>query len=389
MTTIDTWNLLINRTGTITSGVWNGTPIGVSYGGTGATSVAGAQQGLAVQKVAWRSVSSGTDTLTIADGTVEYSTSCTVTLPAGSTGIAGDTIRLVASAANVTLTIQRAGSDTIDGGTSITVALGTSRAACLVVRQTTTTAWGSVQPNALTDANLRFRMYVSGSVVYVVLEAYLRASWALVKGPAEVTKTAGTAGLGTTASGTGFNFPAGYAVIAATMTASDRWVEPCDGTGVLGVTWTPGSYTGVRCTLAVNSSLASGANYVSQMAFIGDADFTPGIRWGLGRASGGSGTLFSQGNDAAISASGVACAWSGPALAYLGWQAAGAFCGQGSVRGTTAGGMATGSLSTSPSGTLTTPTFGLVCSRTTLGGSAQASSGVELCVYVSPGELSW
>lgn len=197
MATIDTWNLLINQTGTITSGVWNGTPIGVSYGGTGATSVAGAQQGLAVQKVAWRSVSSGTDTLTIADGTVEYSTSCTVTLPAGSTGIAGDTIRLVASAANVTLTIQRAGSDTIDGGTSITVALGTSRAACLVVRQTTTTAWGSVQPSGTIES---FEFRLTGGSWFAYPQAWIGGTWVDVGAGIAATVESGS---GTSWSATG------------------------------------------------------------------------------------------------------------------------------------------------------------------------------------------
>lgn len=149
MSMLDVWNVATTIVGTITSGIWRGTPVEIAYGGTSSSTVATAQQALAVQKLAWRSVSSSTDTLTVADGTVEYSVSCTVTLPVGSTGIAGDTIRLVASAPGVTLTIQRQGSDTIDGGTSITVALSASRAACQVVRQTTSTAWGSVQVNAL------------------------------------------------------------------------------------------------------------------------------------------------------------------------------------------------------------------------------------------------
>lgn len=121
---------------------------------------------LTAQGGAWRTTSSGTDTLVAGDGVVEYTASCTITLPsAAASGVfVGKTITLIAATAGIVLTLQRAGSDTLNGDTATVAAtMGTVRSTLAVVAQSSS-AWGSLQPGSLTINGLRW--YAEGGLFY-------------------------------------------------------------------------------------------------------------------------------------------------------------------------------------------------------------------------------
>lgn len=98
-------------------------------------------------------IASDTTTLTSSSVVVQYTASASVTLPAASACGAGQRITLYCSAASgATLTLTRAGSDTIDGltSTSVTLAQGEGR---VLVRESSTSwrllQFGSVSSGAI------------------------------------------------------------------------------------------------------------------------------------------------------------------------------------------------------------------------------------------------
>lgn len=232
---------------------------------------------------------------------------------------------------------------------------------------------------------LRLRMYVSGGVVYVVLESYSSGTWATVKGPAVVTKTAGTAALGVTASGTGLSYPAGYATLADQPSEGDQWIEALNGTGGLGVTWAPG--TASSATWTIYASGDPGANYIRAAAYLGRSDLTSGFRIAYGRHIG---TLVvgGQGNDIA-EGPGQACTWDAPGVAWMAWRGATNIAEVGVGYGRRNGTMVA-TTGTAPSSALgSSLVFALVATRSALGGGTGALSGLEAIFYPAAGELSW
>lgn len=127
------------------------TALAVADGGTGASTAPLARVGLAANGGGWRTTGSATDTLVGGDGVVEYTASCTITLPsAAESGVfVGKQITLIAATAGIVFTLQRAGTDTLDGGTStVEVTMPTVRGTLAVVARSAT-AWGSLQPSSL------------------------------------------------------------------------------------------------------------------------------------------------------------------------------------------------------------------------------------------------
>jgi hypothetical protein len=179
----------ITTLGTISTGTWSATALLPLKGGSGT----------------WRSTSSGTDTLVATDGTVEFGASCTVTLPAASACKIGQKINLVASVAGVVLTLTRAGSDTIDGGTSVAITLPVVRGACGVVNQSSS-AWGSVQPGSL--AATAYECRLTGGSWFAYPQAWTGTAWVDVG--AGLALTVEAAGSYTT-SGATITIPSGTA----------------------------------------------------------------------------------------------------------------------------------------------------------------------------------
>lgn len=228
---------------------------------------------------------------------------------------------------------------------------------------------------------VRLREYVSGSVVYAALEQYRAAEWQTLRGPVVVSKVAGTSALGVTASGTGLNFPAGYATLADQPLEGDYW--PVD-LSALGVTWTPGANSQVVWTYDT-STTEPGTNYVQAQGFVGDtSDFVPGFRIGYGRHVT---TLVVHANgDNLATTTGTTCTRGAPASAIMGWANSSVEWASG--RGRTSSAMVTPT-STQPASALSTMSLALVALRPATGGGAATLSGVEVIVYPAAGELAW
>ena len=132
-------NSSLTSVGTITSGTWNGTTVGISYGGTGQTTAAAARgsSGLNIDELTTNGDSDYTILAT--DRTVATSATLTAprvwTLPAASAVNAGQQLCVVDQKGGVTsantITITRAGSDTINGANTY-VLNGAYQGACLV-----------------------------------------------------------------------------------------------------------------------------------------------------------------------------------------------------------------------------------------------------------------
>lgn len=232
-------------------------------------------------------------------------------------------------------------------------------------------------------SDYRLRMYVSGGVVYSVLEGRSGASWVTVKGPATVSKTAGTSALGTSASGTGFFLPTGYATAADQPSEGDIWFQPLDGSGTLGVTWTPDTDSQGRLT--VDNDQPAGASYAVAGYFGRAAGTAPGIRVGYKRNSSSTAQVTAEVSDLA-EANGT-CTRTGPCVATMLWSGT-------TARGAYAAGRATASapvvslsgLSAALTGTLY---FGFVLTRAATGGGDITVSSASVIFTPGAGTLSW
>lgn len=231
----------------------------------------------------------------------------------------------------------------------------------------------------------RVRAYVASGVVYAVGEEYRGAAgWTTARGPVQLSKTAGTAALGVTASGTGFSYPTGYATLGDQISEGDGWFLTLDGTTEIG-TWSPGAASSARFTIATAGD--PGANYIRIAAYVGRSDLTSGVRVALGRHTG---TLVvgGQGNDLA-EGSGVACTWDAPAEGLLVWRGGSntAEVGQGWCRRS---GTLVATTGTAPSAALgSSLVFALIATRPALGGGTGAMTSVEAILYPAAGELTW
>jgi hypothetical protein len=126
--------------------------VAVANGGTGSATVAGAKDALNIPFISTVPLTnSGSPyTLTSADACKFYkvdtsSGSVTINLPAGSTMVDGDVIGFIKVSAANSLIIARAGSDTIDGATSLTY---TNEYSSCIIESGANTLWSVVSESA-------------------------------------------------------------------------------------------------------------------------------------------------------------------------------------------------------------------------------------------------
>jgi hypothetical protein len=179
---------------------------------------------LTAQGGTWRTTSSGTDTLVGGDGVVEYTATCTITLPsAAESGVfVGKTITLIAATAGIVLTLRRAGSDTINGGTAdVVVTMPTARGTLAVVAQSST-AWGSLQPGSVSVS--RIVADISGGAWRAAGYASIGGSWIRVTDYKAPTYTQDPEGWGFSLSGTDIAVTTGAGVVnTALRTEAPGW----------------------------------------------------------------------------------------------------------------------------------------------------------------------
>lgn len=180
---------------------------------------------LTAQGGTWRTTSSGTDTLVAGDGVVEYTASCTITLPsAAASGIfVGKTITLIAATAGIVLTLTRAGSDTLNGGTStVAVTMPTVRGTLAVVAQSSS-AWGSLQPGSLIANG--FRWYIASGSVWFVATCTLGSGVTVdLSAPLQATSTSDPSAFGCTLSGSSVVVPNGAVGVSGSIpTRGQYW----------------------------------------------------------------------------------------------------------------------------------------------------------------------
>lgn len=179
---------------------------------------------LAAQGGTWRTTSSATDTLVGGDGVVEFTVSCTITLPsAAESGVfVGKTITLIAATAGIVLTLRRAGSDTINGGTAdVVVTMPTARGTLAVVAQSST-AWGSLQPGSVSVS--RIVADISGGAWRAAGYASIGGSWIRVTDYKAPTYTQDPETWGYSLSGTDIAVTTGAGVVnTALRTEAPGW----------------------------------------------------------------------------------------------------------------------------------------------------------------------
>lgn len=365
----------------ITGGSITGiTDLAVADGGTGGSTPAAARDGVlwasaaAIDPASPYTVAAGIDLVTL--------TSSKTVIPRALSNYAdGQMIRVYnSSASTITVTITPT-DGTIDGGAS--VALSCPAKGVVGCVRLNASAWGPVQPGSVGSPSVRLRGYVTGGTVTGVLEVLSGGSWVTAKSLGTATKTAGTAAIGSLASGDGFDLPAGYATAADQMSEGDRWIFDLAGAGV---TWTPGADS--RFVITYTGSQPTGtANHYAAGGYCGHT--TPGSGAGLyvgyGRAAS---TIQVIGgiNDGATTAG--TCTGTAPAQGVLSWiGSASAYAAD--VRGRAAASMPTANVGDPTGQTVGTLGFGFVTLRRALGGGAATITGAEVCVYPAAGEVSW
>lgn len=232
---------------------------------------------------------------------------------------------------------------------------------------------------------VRLRMYVASGVVYSVLEgeAGQTSTWVTIKGPTVVSKTAGTAALGTSASGSGFLLPAGYATAADQPSEGDVYLQPLDGSGGLGVTWTP--ETDGQGRLTVDHDQPAGNSYAVMGYFGRAAGTAPGIRVGYGRNGTGTAQVIAEVSDVANAT--TSCTRSAACTAMMLWCGTTARGAYAAGRSTSAANVVTlSALSTALTSTLY---FGFVLTRTALAGGDITVSSASVIFTPGAGTLSW
>ena len=258
----------------------------------GAAAAAAGRASLAANGGGWRTTSSGTDTLVAGDGVVEYGASCTVTLPsAAASGVfIGKTITLIAATAGIVLTLTRAGSDTLNDGTStVAVTMGTVRSTLAVVAQSAS-AWGSLQPGSLT-VNAVYA-YLTGSVAYAQSANIAPDGTITAIGSPVAATTADPTSFLIVGSGANISYPTGIVGSGSAVgTVATRWTWSLSA---LGITLPSGALQ-TMCNVAVASfaegARGGGASYLlwglgtgatAPTSLIGVARGTSGTTWNLG-----------------------------------------------------------------------------------------------------------
>lgn len=242
---------------------------------------------------------------------------------------------------------------------------------------------GPVPHRAGEGGVLRVRIYVSSGVVYAVREIYVGGAWTTDRGPVVLNKSAGSAGLGVTASSTGFSYPAGYATLADQPSEGDSWNALLDGTTDIG-TWAPGVAS--SATWTIYGVWGTVANYIGCAAYLGNQGRTSGFRLGYGRHFGAD-VVRGQGNDLA-DGTGQNCVWDAPGCAWMAWRGGTNIAEVGLGYGRRSGTMVA-TTGTAPSLALgSSLMFSLVATRPALGGGTGALTGVEACFYPAAGELA-
>lgn len=237
---------------------------------------------LAAQGGTWRTTSSGTDTLVGGDGVVEYTATCTITLPsAAESGVfVGKTITLIAATAGIVLTLRRAGSDTINGGTAdVVVTMPTARGTLAVVAQSST-AWGSLQPGSVSVS--RIVADISGGAWRAAGYASIGGSWIRVTDYKAPTYTQDPETWGYSLSGTDILSTTGAGVVDTNLRTEAPgwgWALSAFGVGSLAnprmgaidvsvssITLTSAGasdWNGVAGVYSIASTLSTGALYAS------------------------------------------------------------------------------------------------------------------------------
>jgi hypothetical protein len=226
-------------------------------------------------------------------------------------------------------------------------------------------------------------MAVASGVVSSYLEQLLAGAWVIVKGPVTVTKTAGTAALGTSESGSGFFLPLGYLTGADQPSEGDVWLQPLDGSGSLGVTWTPNTDGSGR--LDVDHDQVAGNSYAVCGYFGRAAGTAPGIRVGYKRNSTGTAQVTAEVSD--VAEANTSCTRSGPCTAMMVWSGTTARGGYAAGRSTSAANaVALSALSTALTSTLY---FGFVLTRALVAGGDITVSNASVIFTPNAGTLTW
>lgn len=365
-----------------------GCTVGVDYGGTGATTAAGARDA-----ILWPGAGSiaCSSPCTPAAGVVRVTGSGTFTLnlPALSGYADGQTITFLCDSASAcTVTGDPSDSGTCDGGSA--------GAACSAVTvaghgitawmRTSSSAWGSVQPGTAVTG-VRVHAYVSSGSPLAVLQQKIAGSWVNIGSPVAPDTSQADASATIVPSGSGYSLPAGYGTTSNKPSTGrlDYW--KLDGTGNIknaagaSVTWTPSGPSSIRITYAGSQETAS---YHQTGFWLGQAG-SPSS-WGVFGTIGKSAATLSGGCSVNDTAAGPAALTSTGNLqinVFAPGTVAKAYSCYGSVSG--------GYNDVSGGGTIgaswSTPAFGFFAYRNTLGGGTATVTNTTADFWPPMGEL--
>lgn len=292
------------------------TDLAVADGGTGASTAAGARDG-----ILWSSAA----TIACASpcspgagiGTVTVSGTVTVNLPALSGYADGQPLTIHCdSASSCPVTLDPSDSGTCDGGGAGTACAAITVPAHGVVgaRRLSSSAWGSVQPGAV-GATLRIRAYVDGSGnPRAVTQTLNGSTWTNKGSPVAPDTTQDDAAGDIAWSGTGYTGGAVYLSAEDQLSECELAIWTLSGAGNLGVTWTPTN--GTQVDIGFSSNQSAEASHL-EGGFIGHA--TTRTTWsfggGLGASSGGTRHTIAVSDDDAMTS--TACTSVAPVYATL------------------------------------------------------------------------
>jgi hypothetical protein len=254
-----------------------------------------------------RSDADGTDSPTCADETVLYGLSTTVTLPDADTQPCSVGASFsVCTTGSYTLTVNRAGADTINGTT--TASLVGVENSCWTLTATGATAWRSLQYGSSAVANAGRIAIVSG-VPYLTAGTYLGGTFTATGAATAATSSADPNAFGATMSGANLTVNAATAVAGNNDVRAQYWswllssagLDIPDETRVVRLITSVSSFTeGARTASSVSSvgiSLGTAAQTnVRTVAFLRPGS---GTGYNNGRIS-GSGTYSSTTGSATV-----------------------------------------------------------------------------------------
>ena len=212
-----------------------------------------------------RSDSGGTDTLSCADTVVLYTEATTVTLPDADTlpCVVGRQVQVCAQGA-FALTVNRAGSDTVGGTTSVTLT-GSSATVdtCWSLMPSSSSAWRALQLGGAAVAN-GVHAYLSGGAFYAEPIVGLGQSYTVAGAAVAFPSSADPSGFGATLSGANLTVNAATATAGNIGTVAQSWSIPLSSLGIT----IPSDVRIARMAVKV-SSFTEGARTASSVSSVG------------------------------------------------------------------------------------------------------------------------